>query len=138
MRISDWSSDVCSSDLVTGGGAPLAGATVTWTDPSGATQKVPTTSGGEAVLQGLPDGRHTIKAYKEDFLPQAVAVDVVDGKGEVDIALPSGAIADATLEAREATPEELIAANIDPTDSANRRIIRFATRFAVQLDRKST
>src|SRR3546814_20094337 len=65
---------------VTGGGAPLAGATVTWTDPSGATQKVPTTSGGEAVPQGLPDGRHTIKAYKEDFLPQAVAVDVVDGK----------------------------------------------------------
>src|SRR3546814_19967048 len=74
-----------------------------------------------------------MKAYKEDFLPQAVAVDVVDGKGEVDIALPSGAIADATLEAREATPEELIAANIDPTDSANRRLIRVETRFAVTL-----
>src|SRR3546814_18151004 len=76
---------------------------------------------------------YTTLFRSEDFLPQAVAVDVVDGKGEVDIALPSGAIADATLEAREATPEELIAANLDPTDSANRRIIRFETPFAVQL-----
>src|SRR3546814_15378335 len=76
---------------VTGGGAPLASATVIWTAPSGATQKVPTTSGGEAVLQGLPDGRHTINAYKEDFLPHPVSGDAVAGKGEVAPAPPPGA-----------------------------------------------
>src|SRR3546814_1300073 len=73
MRISDWSSDVCSSDLVRGPhGSSLAGADVTYQFPDGSRVSAVSDGSGVATLPGLPDGHQRIYAAKAGYLPGAV------------------------------------------------------------------
>src|SRR3546814_374354 len=62
MRISDWSSDVCSSDLqVSADSAPAGGATVTATNlATGLTRSGTSSASGSYNLAGLPPGTYRV------------------------------------------------------------------------------
>ena len=104
---------------VTGGGSLLAGAEVTVVLPDGNRVTARTGSDGQAVLHGLVDGAYTAFVWAGGFKPATVQASVVDGAGDLDVALASGEVGAATLEHRRLTIAEIEERGIDTSDPAN-------------------
>jgi PKD repeat protein len=110
---------------VTGEGSPLPGADVTVIDAFGVRYSEVTELSGSAIMQGLPDGKYTVYAWANGYVPGVTSLDVVGGDGVASVDLDSGAIGVPSLESRRLTYDEIIAAGIDPADPANQNVFEF-------------
>ena len=81
-------------------GHPLDGAEVLFVAPDG-TRRQALTSGGEALLPGLPEGTDTVYVYKAGFSPATVQVGIDEHHhGTASVALKSGEVATASLKSQ--------------------------------------
>lgn len=121
---------------VTGGGAVLPGALVTYFDPDGSKQQTKTDSSGIATIHGLPDGDYAFYAWKDPYRPGTGTGTVTNDNGHVTIDLVNGDLGAVTLESHKMSMEEIKAAGIDPDDPANQYVFSFNIRlsFSVQPD----
>ena len=117
--------------LVTGGGSPLDGADVVVTDSSGRRHAAVTDAKGEAVLATLEDGDYTVYAHAPDYVPNRASATVVDGAGEVTVALVEGDVGSTLLESRSLTVDEIEALGVDPNDPANQHVVAFEVLLVV-------
>jgi PKD repeat protein/flagellar hook assembly protein FlgD/lysophospholipase L1-like esterase len=98
---------------------PLAEAQVLVIRPDGTKVSATTNGEGHALLQGLPDGPTTFYAIAPGHKPKAAQATVTDGSGDATVALESGEVGAATLEATRLTAEQAAARGIDANDESN-------------------
>jgi PKD domain/Bacterial Ig-like domain (group 3)/Carboxypeptidase regulatory-like domain len=111
---------------VVSGGTGLNGASVFLVDETGSQIEVTTDGNGLAVLPRVPsDGTYKVYAWADGYLPEASSLTIRDGDGAVTINLPPGSIGAVDVDSRQLTRDEIVAAGIDPTDSANQIVTQF-------------
>ena len=112
-------------------GGGLQGVTVLYVGSGGARAEATSSSTGEAVLAGLPEGSDTVYVYKSAFKP-AVATIAVNGShdGSTTVTLSSGEVATTELKSKELTYEEVVKAGINPYDPANQNVYKFVIKLA--------
>src|SRR3546814_20127026 len=110
MRISDWSSDVCSSDLATIRGeatldaAPAANASVTATNvATGLSRSVNADANGRYSLAGLPPGEYRVEMVADGRTDSPVVSVPVGQVATLDLA--TGGL-DQTANGEVGRPEE--------------------------------
>src|SRR5438093_7592816 len=65
--VSDWSSDVCSSDLVTYKGTPLTSGTIIFHSPDGYVDSTSINARGEYTLANFPVGKAKITVATQPY-----------------------------------------------------------------------
>ena len=112
-------------------GGELQGATVLYVGSGGARAEATSSSTGEAVLAGLPEGSDTVYVYESGFKP-AVATIAVNGSGDgsTTVTLSSGEVASAKVESHELNYKEIVEAGINPYDPANQNVYKFVVKLA--------
>lgn len=109
----------------TDGGAAIGGAEVVVQLAGGQKVNGTTDTSGDVTLRGLSDGALTAYAIAPGFQPALAQATVTGGEGSVTVVLQSGSLVSTTLDSRQLTREEIIAAGIDPDDPANGIVIEF-------------
>lgn len=119
---------------VTGGGAALSGALVTYFDSDGTKQQARTGGDGIATIHGLADGDYAIYAWQDGYRPGTGSATVTHDNGQVSIDLVNGDLGAVALDSHRMTIDEIQAAGIDPDDPANQTVFSFNIRlsFSVQ------
>ncbi len=114
-----------------GGASPVAGASVLYVGPSGTRVEAPTSSNGEAVLLGLPEGSDSVYVYKAGYKP-AVGTIAVNGAGDGStiVTLSSGEVATTELKSKELDYEEIVKAGINPYAPENQNVYSFTVKLA--------
>ena len=114
-----------------GGGGPVSGATVLFVAPDGTRTEAESSSSGEAVLAGLPEGSDTVYAYKSGDKP-ATATMAVNGAGDgsTTVTLSSGEVASTELKSKELDYEEIVKAGINPAAPENQNVYSFTVKLA--------
>ncbi|MEV8517186.1 PKD domain-containing protein [Dactylosporangium sp. NPDC051484] len=119
---------------VTGGGAPLPGASVMLVDASGARTSAATDADGKAHLNALGDGTYTVYAWQAGYLPGTGTGTVTDGSGTTTVNLTTGQVAETSLTSQPLTKDEIVAAGIDPDDPGNQRVYQFSISLAINTE----
>jgi putative cell wall-binding protein/chitodextrinase len=112
---------------------PLVGATVLYIAPDGGRRSLATSAQGSVLLEGLPDGEHTLYAVAQGYRPRAATATVAEGLGQLTIALEPGLLGTADLVTTRLTAEEAAAAGIDLDDPENATVIEFEINLANQV-----
>ncbi|MGE5527305.1 MAG: PKD domain-containing protein [Methanosarcina sp.] len=107
---------------VSGGGAPLAGATALLVRPDGSRETATSDGTGKAHLSGAPDGSSTVYVSAPGFRPAAVTGTVEEEQGEVAADLEPGEPGATTLESKRLTYDEILAKGIDVADPENSHV----------------
>ena len=112
------------------GGSTISAADVVVISANGT--KYASTSGADGIarIDRLSDGNHTVYGWRSGYLPKAVEAVVVDGSGQIDLVLESGAVAQTELISRPLTAQEVLAAGIDPYDPGNQHVYEFEIHLA--------
>ena len=114
--------------------AAISGADVLVIDGGGLRYSATTDSSGVATLNGLPDGSFTAYASHDGYQPGTGSVTVANGTGSATIVLQAGSIAQTSLTADRLTPDQIVAAGIDPNDPDNQNIYQFEIHLAFVAD----
>jgi flagellar hook assembly protein FlgD/PKD repeat protein len=116
---------------ITGSAASVGGADVTVIDAAGTRHASTTNGSGLAILTGLPDGKYTVYAYHDGFLPGTGSATLANGSGSVTIALEAGSVGQTSMTSAPITDPAVLAADgIDPNDPANQNIYKFEIHLA--------
>lgn len=115
-------------------GAPVAGATVVIELADGSRRTATTSSTGVARFAGLADGRYRAYAVKGDAIGEASA-SVRDGIASVDILIRPSAFGVASLETKQLSRAEILAAGIDPDAPGNNIVTKFFAKLGFLPDR---
>jgi hypothetical protein len=113
------------------GAGALEGASVLFVGPGGTRVEAQSSSSGEAVLVGLPEGNDTVYAYKSGFKPAVGTITVNSaGNGSTTVTLSSGELATAEVKSKELTYKEVVAAGINPYAPENQNVYKFVVKLA--------
>jgi PKD repeat protein len=116
---------------ITGSSASVGGADVTVIDAGGTRHAATTNGSGLAILTGLPDGKYTVYAYHNGFLPGTGSATLTNGSGSVTIDLEAGSVGQTSMTSTPITDPAVLAADgIDPNDPANQNIYKFEIHLA--------
>ena len=110
---------------VKGGSAPLAGADLVVIDSGGTKYRATTGGDGKATLRNLPDGKQSVYAIRNGFLPATVQAEQTDGSGTAEVTLQAGDLGTVSVESERLTVDQIVAAGIDPDDEANQTVFSF-------------
>ncbi len=113
------------------GGGAVQGASVLFVGPTGTRIEAQSSSSGEAVLAGLPEGNDSVYVYKSGDKP-AVATVAVDGagNGSTTVTLSSGEVATTELKSKELDYKEVVEAGINPYAPENQNVYSFTVKLA--------
>jgi uncharacterized repeat protein (TIGR01451 family) len=109
---------------------PVAGAAVAVMDVNGTAHRAYTSIAGNTVIAGLTDGTHQVYVSAEGYRPSATSVGVRNGQGDVTISLVPGPVGEAGLTSHRMTPQQLVAAGLNPDDPANQHAYAFEMHLA--------
>lgn len=109
---------------------PVAGAVLLYISSAGMRTEATTGAGGEAVLEGLPEGDDTIYADAAGYRPGQAQVAVEHGAGHTTVTLTSGEVAASVLGDRELTLEEIEQDGINPKDPENQSVYEWVLNLA--------
>ena len=116
---------------VTGGAAPVQGADVLVLDSDGARHATTTDNTGAARIDGLPDGKFTVYAWHDGFLPDTASTNLVNGSGSATITLAAGSVGQTSMTSTPITDlGTLQSLGIDPNDAANQNVYQFEIHLA--------
>lgn len=118
--------------VIVDAGGPIPGAEVVAVEADGTIRSATADGEGVARLGGLDDGPIRVAAYAEGYRPAWGEVDVIDGAGEVTVALEAGDLLEADLEATRLSEDEAAGLGVDLEDDDNQLIWEVEARLLVR------